>query len=168
MGNQGSSSPFPELHGHSMAAAVSHCRTVWGDTEHSGILSCHRGGTAQWPEPGSSWWPLPFHVRATQRVTTTALLSPGFINTSTSFLLSSPVLPEPVRKPSVHFPQMSLFWQRTSVPVCLCLHNTPSYPASLLRSGMSFKLIWDWIHRVYAAYWMNTKLQEVFTSGKPC
>lgn len=124
-----------------------------------------QGGTAQWSEPGSSLWLLPCKCFP---VTTTALLNHGFVNTSTSFLFSSPVLPELVREPSVHFPQMSLFWQWTSLPVRLCLHNTPSYPASYLRSGMFFKLIQDLIHRVYRAYWMNAKLQDVFTSGKPC
>lgn len=157
--------------GHSWAAAVSHCRAVWGDTQHSGILRYHRVGTAQWPEPGSSLSPLPckcFHVRTAQPVTTSLLTLQLYEHQHIipDFILCLPRVHQEAQCPfstdepllTVNFtPCMSLLTQHTQLPC---------FP--FLSSGMFFKLIQDLICCVYSAYWMNAKLQEVFTSGKPC
>ena len=61
---------------HSGAAALPHCRAVWGDIRHCETFRYYRDGTARWPEPGTFLKPFHckcLHLRTAQLVTTTAL-----------------------------------------------------------------------------------------------
>ena len=110
-------------------------------------------------------------VRTAPLVTTTALLNLRLYEHQHIIPSFIPCLPRACQGAQCPLSMHSTDEPPLTANFTTCVSLLTQYtqvPCFLPRSGVFFKLIQDLIHRVYSTYWMNSNLQEVFTSGKPC